>query len=425
MTSHSLVRTALVVLAAAGCAVAGPVGLAQTAAKAARSGASPKGPSITKVVAKPVQAAQAAIKGEKWADCVSALAGADALEGASPYDVYAVNELRMVCAARLNDLATVEPAMAKTVEVGVPNGFIDAETVALRQQQLTRVNFQLKNYPRTIALGEQVLQSNPAGAAGVRDVVMRAKYLTNDYAGTAAFVERWVADQESRGEKPDETALGVWASSCVRLKDNDCVTKAVDKQVRYAPNREAWNNLTLLMLRSAPQERTLQVLRFADEVGSLEEGDQISEYASLSMEKGFPGEAEKAMQAGIDAGKFGDKAKLADDVRSLQTTARTQAAADRASLPRLAKEAAAQKTGTAEVRLGQAYTGYGQYAEAIGAIERGLAKGGVRDVPEANLSLGIARLRAGDKAGAQTAFDSVKGDAFLERLAGYWKLRAK
>lgn len=391
----------------------------------AQSGSKPKPPTITKAVAKEVAAAQAAIKAEKWPECVTALASADAAANKSPYDEFVIDELRMACAARVNDLKLLGRSLERTIDIGGRNGFIDADTLATRRLALVRVKFQDKDYPATIAQGEAALQSNPANGDQIRDLVVRAKFLTNDYAGSASSVEAWVADLEKRGLKPDATALGIWASACVRLKDNACITKAVDKQVRYAPSREAWNNLTLLMLRSAPQERTLQVLRFADEVGSLEDADQVTEYASLALEKGFPGEAENALQRGIDAGKLGDKTKLPDGVRTLQQTARTQANADRASLPRLAKEAAAQKTGTAEVRLGQAYTGYGQHAEAAGAIERGLAKGGVKDMAEANLWLGIARLRAGDKPGAATAFDAVKGDDFLQRLAGYWKLRTQ
>ena len=105
--------------------------------------------------------------------------------------------------------------------------------------------------------------------------------------------------------------------------------------------------------------------------------------------------------------------------------ATSQATTDRASLPRLAKEAAAQKTGQAEVRLGQAYLSYGQAADAVGAIERGVAKGGVRNADEASLYLGIAKLKAGDMAGASAALDAVKGDAFLQRLARYWKFLVK
>ncbi|MEY3712983.1 MAG: hypothetical protein RL321_603, partial [Pseudomonadota bacterium] len=47
------------------------------------------------------------------------------------------------------------------------------------------------------------------------------------------------------------------------------------------------------------------------------------------------------------------------------------------------------------------------------------------NVAEAQLVLGIAQLRAGNKGEAAKAFKAVKGDADLERVAKLWALRAK
>lgn len=86
----------------------------------AQSGGKPKPPTISKSVIKQAQAAQAAIKAEKWGDCLAALAGTDAVPDKTPYDEYAVSELRTVCAARSGDFAAAEPALAKGLEVGRP-----------------------------------------------------------------------------------------------------------------------------------------------------------------------------------------------------------------------------------------------------------------------------------------------------------------
>jgi hypothetical protein len=209
------------------------------------------------------------------------------------------------------------------------------------------------------------------------------------------------------------------------MKDDGCTLRAVEKQVTYAPSAEAWGNLYLLAMRSSPPEQNLNVMRFANEVGALQDGEDVSEYASLALEKGFPGEAQSVMESAIAAGKFGGPGKTTPGAANLLQTAKSAAAPDRASLPKQAKDAAAAKTGLAEVRLGQAYLSYGQPAEAVAAIERGIAKGGVKDLADANLSLGIARLKNGDKAGAAAAFDAVQSTPFLKRLAGYWKLRTK
>lgn len=418
MTLRHVVRPLSLPLFALSLALAGGVASAQ------KDGSKPKPPTITKAIAKEVQGAQAAIKAEKWADCLAALAPADAAANKSPYDEFAVSELRLVCAARMSDMKTVEPALTRSIEVGEPNGFIEPDALKLRLRQLTQVNYQLKNYPRTIEVGRRAVAADPDNK-DLRMLVAQSMYLVPDNAATAAFIEPWVAELEQRKESPPELALGLWASACVRLKDDACTTRALEKRARYHPDQETWSNLTLLLLRGAPQDRVLDVLRFSNEVGALSESDQVSEYASLALEKGFPGEAESAMTKAVAAGIFGAADKLAEGPRNLLSMSKSQATTDRASLPRLAKEAAAQKTGQAEVRLGQAYLSYGQPADAVGAIERGIAKGGVRNVNEANLYLGVAKLKAGDGAGAGAALDSVKGDAFLERLARYWKLLVK
>jgi tetratricopeptide (TPR) repeat protein len=393
-------------------------------AQKSKGGAPPKGPSVSKALSKPIQAAQAAIKAENWAECLAALEAAEAIAERTPYDDYAINELRIPCAARSDDFVKAGTALEQGLQIGQANGFLDEAAVKQRHKQLMQVNYQLKNYGKVVDYGKLAIAADP-GNPDLRVMTAQALYLTPDYPGTVAFVEPWVRELETRGEVPPEVALSLWSSACVRLKDDACTLSAVEKQAAYAPSEEAWSNLTLLMMRAAPPEQGLNVLRFANEVGTLKTGDDVAEYASLALEKGFPGEAQSVVEAAIAAGKFGGPGKTTPGAANLLQMAKSASAPDRASLPRQAKDAAAAKTGLAEVRLGQAYLSYGQPEEAVGAIERGIAKGGVRDLADANLSLGIARLRAGDRTGAATAFDAVQGNPFLQRLAGYWKLRTR
>jgi hypothetical protein len=386
--------------------------------------AAAKAPTVSKAVIKQVQAAQAAIKDEKWTECLAALAAAEAVPGRTPYDDFAISELRIPCSARTGDFATTAVALAKGLEIGAPNGFLEAEGIKQRYKQLMQVNYQIKNYPKVVEYGKLAVAGDPDNK-DLRVMMAQALYLTPDYPGTVATIEPLVNELVQRGETPPDVALGIWTSACVRMKDDACTLRAVEKQVAYAPTDEAWGNLFLLTMRQAPPDQNLNVLRLASEVGALKTGDDVAEYASLALEKGFPGEAQSVMEAAVAAGKFGGVGKTTPGAANLLQMAKAAATPDRATLPKQAKDAAAAKGGTPEVRLGQAYLSYGQTAEAVGAIERGIARGGVRDMADANLSLGIARLRAGDKAGAAQAFDAVQGNPFTQRLAGYWKLRTR
>ena len=419
----SLNKAVRIVVLSAALIGAGPALHAQKA-KDAKAPPAAKAPTVSKAIVKQAQAAQAAIKAEDWNACLAALAAAEAMPERSPYDDYAINELRVPCAARSGDFPTTAAALTKGLEIGQANGFMDAEAIKQRHKQLMQVNYQLKNYAKVNEYGKLAIAAEP-GNRDLRIMVGQALYLTPDYPGTVAFLEPWVRELEQRNETPPEIALGLWTSACVRSKDDGCTLRAVEKQVAYAPSEEAWSNLYLLLIRSAPSDQTLNVLRLGNEVGALKVGDDVTEYAALALEKGFPGEAQSVMETAIAAGKFGGPGKSTPGASNLLQTAKSAAAPDRATLAKQAKDAAAAKSGTPEVRLGQAYLSYGQPAEAVAAIERGLARGGVKDLADANLSLGIARLKAGDKAGAATAFDAAKGNPFIQRLAGYWKLRTR
>ncbi len=80
----------------------------------------------------------------------------------------------------------------------------------------------------------------------------------------------------------------------------------------------------------------------------------------------------------------------------------------------------AATTGPALIKAGDQLYGLGAYAEAAEAYRAALAKGG--DANLANLHLGMALARAGDKAGAQTALKAVTGEHAV--VAQYWLVYA-
>jgi tetratricopeptide (TPR) repeat protein len=105
--------------------------------------------------------------------------------------------------------------------------------------------------------------------------------------------------------------------------------------------------------------------------------------------------------------------------------AKTQAANDQKQLPSLDKEARAAATGTADVGLGAAYLSYGQVDKAIEALERGIKKGGVKRLDDAQMALGRAYLKANRREDAAQAFDAVPDDSKLARVADLWAIYAR
>jgi Flp pilus assembly protein TadD len=137
---------------------------------------------------------------------------------------------------------------------------------------------------------------------------------------------------------------------------------------------------------------------------------------------GFGIEAERIMQKGIAANLFqGEELNRAK--RTLDA-AKRKADAERAALPKASGQLAAAKTGQEIERVGELYFSAGDYANAAATLQKAVARGGLEDTDRANMLLGIALKRKGDKAAAMKAFDAIKDPKFAE-VAKLWKTAAR
>ena len=405
-------RTILLPLVAAAVALSGT-------ATAQDKAAAPKPPALTKALIKPLTASQAASKAENWAECIAKAKEADAVPNKTAYDTFVVNEMLGFCAIRAGDNGTA----AKAFEAVVDSEFTDATRRATLLRLLMQINYTAKDYPKAIQYGQRAIQDGSANDE-VRLLVAQSYYLQQDYKGTVGYLQGWVADSEKAGATPAENALQLYLSGCIKLEDDACTMQALEKQARHHPKPETWSNLVVLMLRTTPNDdTTLQIYRLASEVGGMRRGEDYLEMAQIATDKGFPGEAQAALESAIAKKAFSDP-KTLETANRMLATAKTQASADKATLGKTAQSAAANKNGQIDVRMGQAFLSYGQYAEAIASIQRGVGKGNVRNPAEAQLALGQAQLKSGNAADAVKTFESVKGDPALERLGKLWAIHA-
>lgn len=374
--------------------------------------------SVSPAVAKPLQAAQTASKARKWAECLSNLRTADASPGKTPYDTFIINELTAFCALSSNDVATGTRAL----EANLSSPFA-ADKIAQRTRDLAKIYFNARDYRKTVEVGRDAIQKG-YGDADTFLVVSQSYYQMNDFRNARDFVGNWIRDQERRGQRPRENAIQIYVTSCMRLKDEACTAAGFEKLVTYYPNPAGWANLMQSLFASRNDAAAFNAYRLATDVGAMRTGDDYTEMAQRALEKGLPGEALSVLEAAFARKVFTDKRDIDRNTRLLNTT-RERAAADRASLAKQDRDAAAGKSADADIRVGQGYMSYGQHAQAVTAIRRGIAKGNATDPAEAQLVLGIALLKSGNKAEAARTLRNVKGDAEIQRVAKLWSLRAQ
>ncbi|HPF28019.1 MAG: tetratricopeptide repeat protein [Steroidobacteraceae bacterium] len=379
-----------------------------------------KGPTISKAVAKEMKAAQDALNAKQWDTALAKLSEASSKSGKTPFDQHMINEFQGFAYVRKGNYAEA----ARELEAGLNSGFLASGEVGTRVKALSQLNYQTKNYSKAVEYGQRAI-SNGWADEDIYTLVAQAKYVTNDYKGTYKFVNDWVTAQQKRGQTPKEQSLQLMLSSCIKLDDSDCTSNSLEKLVTYYPKTEYWQNLVTTMMRDRgnSERQTLNVFRLAQEVDAIRSGDDYVEMAQLAIEQGLPGEAQSVLETAMSKKLFTEQREI-DRAQRLLDSAKKQANDDRGTLASQAKTASANKAGDADVRLGYAYMSYGMNAEAIAAIERGLAKGDVKNLDEAKLMLGVANLKAGNKDAAKKAFAEVKADPKLSRLASLWRLHA-
>jgi hypothetical protein len=369
--------------------------------------------------AKTLAAAQAASKANRWAECIAKAREAQGVAGKNAYDDFISNELIGFCATRSNDFASA----VKAYETNLASSFVDAKALPARNKAILQLYYSMKSYPKVIEYGQKMIKDGSADADTYL-LVAQTYYQTGDSKATRDFVGKWIADQERRGQRPRENAIQMYVTACMKLKDEACTAAGFEKLVTYYPNPAGWANLMQSLFGSRNDAAAYGAYRLAMDVGAMGGASDYTEMAQRAIELNIPAEAQKTLEAAFAKKAFTEKRDIDRNTRLLNA-AKERAAASKAGVAKQERDAAAGKSGDADLAVGQVHLSLGDAASAVKAIQRGISKGNVTNPAEAQLVLGIAQLRAGNKSEAAKAFKAVKGDADLERVAKLWALRAK
>ena len=390
--------------------------LSATTAQAAE----PAGKVTTKAVAEPLKKAQEAMKNKQWDAALAAIKQAQASEKKTPFEAYQIDEFLSYVLVQQKKFTEATPVFERMLN----SGFMPPDQVDERTKTVAQLHFQNKDYKKAVEWGKKYLDKHP-GDEGISVLVGQSYYVLNDYKNAATTMMAVVTAAEKGGRTPTENWLQIVLSSQFKLDNKDGIADALKKLVRYYPKTEYWENLLDIYRRRDTSDRvTLGFYRLMNEVGTLKQDDDYMETAQLAIDAGVPGEAQAVMEKGVQNGtlKSDDKTKQGRYDRLL-AGAKKSATTDKASLAQLSKEAEKATQGQAYVALGQAYLSYGMFDEAIDALKKGLAKNGVTDVDEAQISLGIAYLRKNQKDLARQAFNTVKAESKWHNLAELWEIR--
>ena len=377
------------------------------------------GQKISKKVDKPIGAAEKAFQAKNWDEVIAKVAEAEAMTDVTmtDFDKYWLHEFRGRAMLQKQNY----PEAMKDLEASAANPCMPPADLPSRQKILIQLAYQTKAYPKVIDIGNKVLAAG--GDPEIGTYVGNAYYATEDYENSRKIMKDVVEKQEAAGKKVDDLTYRILQGSCIKLKDNPCTIDMLERLVIHYPKPEYWQDLLGLMLAQTKNNvQLLNIWRVADGSEALTEPAEYTEYAQLAIGQGLPGEAQAVLDRGFQKGVFAKTGK--ESANQLLNEAKNAVTLDKSTLDKQDASAKAKPTGDNDVKLGAAYLSYGLNEKAIEALQRGIGKGGVKNADDANLLLGMAYLRVGNKPEAAKAFANVKNDPIYARVARLWALKA-
>jgi tetratricopeptide (TPR) repeat protein len=377
-----------------------------------------KNAKLSKKISKPMGDALDAVKVQNWQEVLTKVKEAEADPSPkSLYDTYWIHNLVGKAHTGLKQYKEAAEQFEIIKDTPCMSDLERGEFLRL----MTKIYYQLDNYPKVIEHGTKAL-----AATGDQDLSLylgQAYYLSKDYANSRKVMEGVVAKLEEQGKPPGEQNLRLIHGACVSLDDEACQTTQFEKLVRYYPKPEYWENLvnTLFNDKKSTDKQQLNIMRLATHVGAVKEPLKYEEIAQIAIAQGLPGEAQTLLEEAFNK-KYIVEPRQVERDKKILAEAKAAAAGDKATLAQQEAAARANAAGNADVKIGAAFLSYGDNAKAVEALQRGISKGSVRDPDEAAMLLGIAHMRSGNKDEAAKAFDTVKTDPTMTRIAKLWLL---
>jgi hypothetical protein len=377
------------------------------------------GPKLSKAASKLMSEAQKAFTAKDWATMLAKIKEAQALPDLTDYDKYVVNYFMGLALYNGGDKVSSTPYFVAAAEstAAPPEERIPALRIAIDLEN------QAKDFAKVKTLGQQLADAGGLNGA-VTGVVAFAYYSTGDYPNAKVFAQKSVDTDLAAGKTPDRSAYQVLLMIQNRQKDIPGETKTLEIMSTNYGDADDWGYLLQFSIGFLPASKdnraiaALYLYRLQLTVGAKTTADDYLLMADLALGQRLPGEAQRALQKGLDEGTL-SQAKAAAALNK----ANAQAKADEATLPAADAAAAKSPSAAGDVSVAEDYYGYGKYADAIRVAQRAIAKGGPK-VIEAKLLLGVAQAQLGDDAAAAQSLALVRGDAALERAAQLWMLYA-
>lgn len=240
--------------------------------------------------------------------------------------------------------------------------------------------------------------------------LVRLKMDSGDTAGGLAELEKAMAAQTAAGQKPDEQLYRFAIAKTGQAKMAPQTLAWIERYLAAYPTTKNWRDMVVFYGIQPQSTIALDKGQKVDLYRLLRAGKSLADqydyelYGQYAFDLGVPYETKTVLTEGKAVGKVPASSGTASGLLAAANTS----IASEGGLGGLETRAKAAANGKLAASTADAYLGSGNYAKAVELYRVALQKGSV-DADAVNTRLGIALANGGDKAGARTAFEAVKG----------------
>lgn len=366
---------------------------------------------------------QTAVNEKKWADVMAALPELEAISEPTRDDQKAIATWRLQATQGVGD----QDAFAAAIEAFLAAGYAEPENVGAMHRQLAAHYSAKKDNEKTLEHFQKFVETTPDVQPDELETLGRLHLQAGHNAEACQYLGQAIDVTKSKGEKPKEMWYQLRDRCFIELKDDASRLANLESLIVEYPNKEYYSRVVAIYQAQSNDDRTVMLNAYrvavSDPAGGLETVGGYLNYADTALVAGSPGEAARALERGMKEGIV----PSAGTNQQQLNQAKAAIASDRKSLPGEAAAAAKNAKGEVDVKVGLGFYSTGDYAQAVEVIRRGIAKGGVSRLDDANLLLGASLLELGKQDEARAAFEAAKAAAPagspLGRIADLWLAR--
>jgi tetratricopeptide (TPR) repeat protein len=294
----------------------------------------------------------------------------------------------------------------------IDSGGLNAQEIDAARYQSAQLFLQEEKWREGAAALEEWFKTaaNPNSAAYYLLAV--AYYQQDDFNRALAPAKKAVELMDQT--KPNESWLGMLSALYLQREEFREAIPVLERLVSVAPDKKSyWMQLSSVYGQIEDYAKALGVMQLAYSAGLVTDDSELRRLADLLMFNDVPYRGAQVLEAAIEQKTVNVDEKLYEKLANCWI----QAGEFEKSLPPLQRAAELAPTGDLWVRVGEVHVQRDDWTGVISAVERGVAKGQLKDPGNAQLMLGIAHYNKKEYSAARPFFERARQSERHRQLA--------